>query len=223
MGVLAVTALKYAESTLPERMVLQNGSDEKQIPISFTIYLLRTENRLILVDAGCDTMPGFNMKHFISPAELLRQNGITPSDITDVVVTHSHHDHIDALRHFPDATVYLTEEEYEPAKPYLPQHCRIELFSEEAFPANGVRALKIGGHSPGSCVVLFRMQNRDFVICGDECYTRLCYDKNTPTGTSYNPQKSKEFLERFRPEQYHILFCHDNTMIPGRNGLYQIT
>ena len=83
--ILGVYALKYAESTIPESWVFRGGDANVKIPISFTVYLIETDDRRILVDAGCDTMPGFDMKYFVSPVEILARLGYSPDDITDVI------------------------------------------------------------------------------------------------------------------------------------------
>lgn len=54
-NVCSITAIRYGESVLAESMVFKGGAGDKYLPISFTIYLIRTDTRLILVDAGCDT------------------------------------------------------------------------------------------------------------------------------------------------------------------------
>ena len=56
--------ITYANSTLPESYVFDGGREDKQIPIIFSVFLLRINGRNILVDAGCDTMPGFEMQNF---------------------------------------------------------------------------------------------------------------------------------------------------------------
>ncbi|MBO5020849.1 MAG: hypothetical protein J6D52_09320, partial [Clostridia bacterium] len=82
---VSLYCLKYAESVLSENMAFFDGAKEKMIPISFAIYLINTEDKNILVDAGCDTMPGFDMKKYYSPAFVLRQAGFSADEITDVI------------------------------------------------------------------------------------------------------------------------------------------
>ena len=96
--------LKYGQSTLPRSQLLAGGDPSLRDPISFCIYLLWLNHRHILIDAGCDTMPGFDMEYFCSPVAILERMGLSSNDITDVIVTHAHHDHIDGLRHFPKAS-----------------------------------------------------------------------------------------------------------------------
>ena len=68
MNDLFVYCLKYAETFIPQSMVFDDGSKDVFLPITLSIYLIKTDKRNILVDAGCDTMPGFIMKKRYSPA-----------------------------------------------------------------------------------------------------------------------------------------------------------
>ena len=102
----AVYCLKYAESVLPKSMAFLGASKEKVIPISFAVYLIKTKCKNILVDVGCDTMPGFDMKKYYSPAFALRQAELSVDEITDVIITHAHHDHIEAVKHFRNAIIH---------------------------------------------------------------------------------------------------------------------
>ena len=74
------------------------------------VYLIQTEGRAILVDAGCETMPDFDMKNFIGPVKALSNMGIRPEEITDLILTHAHHDHIECTKYFTKAAVYIQKE-----------------------------------------------------------------------------------------------------------------
>ena len=95
-----IIPIDYGKSLLPESWIFENGAENKFRPIVFRVYLIRTENRLILVDAGCETMPGFDMKDFIGPIKALRNIGISLEEITDLIITHAHHDHIECAKYF---------------------------------------------------------------------------------------------------------------------------
>ena len=103
MKKLEIIPIEYGKSVLSEREIFQGGVEDKFRPIVFMIYLIKTENRLILADAGCETMPGFDMRDFIGPIKALEKTGIKPEDITDVIITHSHHDHIECVKYFKNA------------------------------------------------------------------------------------------------------------------------
>ena len=108
MSKFEIIPIEYGKSFLPESMVFQNGEKDKLRPIVFMVYLIKTENRLILADAGCETMPGFDMRDFIGPIKALKKENIQPDDITDVIITHSHHDHIECVKYFKRAVIYIS-------------------------------------------------------------------------------------------------------------------
>lgn len=205
-----IIRINYAKTALPESMIFSGGSDEKRIPIVFSCFLLLTENKKILVDAGCDTMSDFFvMRDFIGPVAALKEKGFSPDEITDIIITHAHHDHIDGVRHFKNAVVHIQEKEYErEGKSYIPTGYKFKTFDEETE-VDGVKAVKIGGHSDGSCVAEFEFEGKKCVICGDECYTRYNIENFIPTATSINPQKSQEFLEKYCTGNYVCHLCHE--------------
>ena len=166
---IKVTALKYAESTLPQSSVLQGGDKKKALPISFIVHLIETEGKRILADAGCETMPGFDMRHFCSPAQLLKSLGLQPEDITDVVLTHAHHDHIECVRYFGRAVIHIQRDELEEGRPYIPAGFRVHAFDENYEVCPGVRVLKIGGHTKGSCIVELEAAGEEYVRCCSAC------------------------------------------------------
>lgn len=206
---LSVYCLKYAESVLPESMAFIDGSKEKVIPISFSIYLVRYCNRNILIDAGCDTMPGFDMKKFYSPAFVLRTTGLSAENITDVIITHAHHDHIEAIKHFKNATVHITEDEYLNGKRYITDNNSVNVFNEDYEIMPQVKIIKWGGHSKGSAIVEIRMNNSIHIIAGDECYTNENINSRICTGSIYNKDKALEFIEKYSDKKYLVHTCHD--------------
>lgn len=209
MNKTEIIPIVYGKSVLPESMIFWGGAESKTLPIVFKIYLIRTESKLILADAGCVTMPGFDMEDFIGPVKALEKHGVSPDDITDVVVTHAHHDHIECVNCFKNAAIYIQRDEYEDGKGYTPDNANIILFDEIAEIAPGVKAVKIGGHSKGSSILEISADEKIYVIAGDECYKRECLDKIIPTGSSYCIEKSKNFVEKYSSDKYTVLLCHD--------------
>ena len=206
---IEIIPVDYGKSVLPESSIFQNGSEEKKYPILFRIYLLKSENRLILVDAGCVTMPGFEMEDFIGTIQALRNIGISPDEITDVIITHSHHDHIECVACFINAVIYIQKEEYEASKGYLAENQTVRTFDDAIQICKGIKAVKIGGHTKGSSIVEIAGQDAKYIIAGDECYIRQCVEKQIPTGASYNPENSRMFVEKYCNGEYTVLLCHD--------------
>ena len=82
-----------------ENYIFKGGRKDVLLPISFTIYLIQTENKNILVDVGCDDGAGFEMSIFKKPVDILKEYGLSPNDITDVIITHSPTKHFFLLYH----------------------------------------------------------------------------------------------------------------------------
>ena len=84
--------------------------------ICYMVYLLKGNNgRTILVDAGFTETPAmYNMQAFtyIRPDSILKQININPTDITDLIITHPHWDHIGGVDLFPKAMVWMQEKDY---------------------------------------------------------------------------------------------------------------
>lgn len=202
--------LKYAESVLPEALVFENGASGATVPITFTFYLIRTKDKNILVDVGCEKMPDFDMKKFFSPAFVLRKFDLTASDITDVIITHAHHDHIGAIKHFSNALVHITEIEYnQQGKQYIPADMRVNVFNKEYSISPEIKAIEWGGHTAGSAIVEIKSGGDIYVLAGDECYVGDCITRKIPTGSSCNKEKSREFIEKYGNGAYRVCTSHD--------------
>ena len=204
-----IIPIDYGKSVLPESMIFQNGAGNKFRPIVFRVYLIRTENRLILVDAGCETMPDFDMRDFIGPVKALNNIGISPEEITDLIITHAHHDHIECAKYFKNAVTYIQKDEYEAGKGYLAENLNIRTFDEEMLICYGIKAVKIGGHSKGSSIVEITDADKKYVIAGDECYMRDCLTRQIPTGMAYDREKSLAFIQKYGKGGYKVFLCHD--------------
>ena len=212
---IEIKAIVYGETELPESMVFAGGSEQVVYPIKLILYTVKTGKHLVLIDAGCDTMPGFPLRNFMSPATALKKAGIEPEQITDVIITHAHHDHIDGVRHFPNAVIFIQEEEYQAGKSYIPEDFQVHTFRDHCVVADCLEVCRIGGHSPGSCIVKLNRNGERYVFCGDECYLRVCLDRKIPTGCSCNPEISRKFVETDGSGAYRVLLSHDPEIVTG--------
>ena len=207
---MKITSLDYAKSTLPESMIFPFGEKNKSRDIAFKVFLIKENEKLILVDAGCETMPGFDMKDFIGPVTALKNIGISPKEITDVIITHAHHDHIECVKYFENAVIHIQKDEFEYGKTYIPSKFNLNLFDNEFYITKNVKVINIGGHSIGSCIVEIYKDKKIYVVSGDECYLRENLTQKIPTGSSFNKQKSEQFILKYSDTKYEVLLCHDN-------------
>lgn len=217
-----IVALKYGESVLSEDLVIKGGRKEVQIPIAFIIYLVRKGERLILIDAGCDDMPGFDTRHFCGSAEALKAYGVDPEKITDLVITHADHDHIGAAERFPNAVIYIQKEEYHRGREYIPQNRKVILFEESYQLDEDMKIIRIGGHGKGSCIVRLYDSGDIYVFAGDECYVQECLDRRIPTGNCTCRENSERFIKEYSSSKYRCLLCHEPSIITEPNGWKRI-
>ena len=186
--------------------------------MSFCFYLISTENKNILIDVGCDALNRYKPYVHKAPLELLEEYGLTPQDITDVVITHSHFDHIEGIAPFVHCKIRMQRYEEERAKEYLKDWENVHLFDESYQIAEGVNIVRIGGHTKGSCVVFAG----DYLICGDEAYFIRNLKEKVRTGSCDYPEKMQAFLEKYSESEYTPLFLHDASILPNAVGFVTV-
>ena len=111
-----VYALKLhsGANTIPAKNMAVGANPKDSIQVCLMVWLLKGDNgRNILVDAGyLDTAK--TSKKLIMRADLaLQKINITPSDITDVIMTHPHYDHIGGINLFPKAKVWMQKDDFD--------------------------------------------------------------------------------------------------------------
>ena len=213
---MKLTAFQYGKTELAEAMIFENGSFDIKQPIALLFFLIETEGRKILVDVGCDTMPGFPLFEHKSPVEVLEEYTSRES-ITDVIITHAHHDHIEAVKYYKNARIHLHRDSLKYAEPYSIEG--LSPFDESFTLCDGVEVIKIGGHFFGSCIVRIG----DFVLCGDECYSEKNLTDLIMTGSSVNRENSLAFLEEYSKPCYRPILFHSPSVVGyvGRKTIFE--
>jgi len=94
-------------------LAIADGQDLNDMTLSVNAFLLRTDARLCLVDAGDGSRRGAHLGRL---TQALKQTGYAAEDITDLFMTHLHGDHAAGLvQHgqplFRNATLNVAEEE----------------------------------------------------------------------------------------------------------------
>lgn len=206
---MEIISINYGNSYFSEDNIFVNGDKDKLLPIVFKIFVVKDNQKTILIDAGCETMPGLKMHNFPGSVNALERNGILAKDITDVAITHSHHDHIECVKYFENATVHIQKDEYEDGKKYIPEKFDVNVFENDFNITENVVIKKIGGHSIGSCIVEVYNRDKMIVIAGDESYSRRNIQEKILPGRPYCPENSKGFIEKYSSIKYNVLLSHD--------------
>ena len=212
---MKIVVFRYGTTELSQKSFFPGGDPNIKLSISLLFFLVETEGKRILIDTGCDTMPNFPLFQHQMPVDTLETYGLYPEDITDIIITHNHHDHIDALRHYPNAVVYLHNAGEEKARKrgYLSERSELRLFTESCAVTERLTVHHVGGHSVDSSIVLAETPEGTYVFCGDECYGRENLEKGIPTGSSVCEEKSRAFVEQYGKPGYIPLVFHDPELV----------
>jgi glyoxylase-like metal-dependent hydrolase (beta-lactamase superfamily II) len=95
-------------------MVMGAPKDQK-IDTIYALWLIRGGGHNILFDSGFHRDRWFKLwtiKDYLRPDEAVRQAGIKREDVTDVVISHAHWDHLGGIDLFPRATVWIQKDEF---------------------------------------------------------------------------------------------------------------
>jgi glyoxylase-like metal-dependent hydrolase (beta-lactamase superfamily II) len=112
----SIQAIRYA--SLPDFLVsdlVMGAPKDEKVDIAMVVWLIRGGGRNILFDSGFHReswLKVFPMVDFARPDEAVRSAGVKPEEITDIVISHAHWDHMGGIDLFPKATVWIQKEEF---------------------------------------------------------------------------------------------------------------
>jgi len=111
----SIEAIRVATWPDYSRATAVMGAPQGNLEIVIVMWLLRGGGRTILVDTGYHHIKEFIARatEYTPPDKALREAGAQPADVTDVIISHVHGDHLDGLDLFPNATVWIQRKEYE--------------------------------------------------------------------------------------------------------------
>lgn len=180
---MAVTNTRGSAWDCPHQPLDERG----RIRMDIGSFLLQTGGRTILVDLGAGN--GLVHDGFTTGGLMvnLSRVGIEPEDVTDVVFTHLHVDHIGWATtrgrvSFPRATYRVHSDDWShfmtgpAAEPEMlevlsPIEAQLDTFDEETELVPGLRARPAPGHTPGSTVFVVSDGGERALLLGDVLHT----------------------------------------------------
>lgn len=151
------------------------GAPTDTVTLSVDALLVKMPERLVLIDTGV----GGALQQSLSQA------GYKAEDVTDVLITHSHPDHvgglaIDGKPAFPNATVRMASAEWEFAKKNdkladvvktIDGH--VKTFEPGAEVVPGIVSVELPGHTPGHVGYQIASGNEKMLDIGDTAHSSI--------------------------------------------------
>jgi len=213
------------------------------MPLDFFVWVAVGAGRVILIDTGSERNICESRGHIYlrCPTEGLAALGHTPEDVTDVIVTHMHWDHLGHLAMFPNARIHVHKHEMAHAtgcamcheslrRPYdVTQVCSliVALYNDRvcfteatADVAPGIRLHHVGGHAPGLQVVQVATRRGKVVVASDAMHYFANSILNNPYPVIVDVREYLDGLvlvEQLADSRDHVIPGHDpvvKTMYP---------
>jgi len=220
-AVFEVYAVRYATARgVPVSSLVAGADATRKIDIPFMFWVLKGPGgRNVLVDAGSYKGPAFEswkLADFVKPSAAIGKLGLAPGDVTDVIITHVHWDHVGGVDLFPAARVWIQRDEFthyidEAGKPRDPaieaddaamlatvkKGGRLTFVggdAKEIIP--GVTVYTGGKHTYASQYVGVRTASGTVVLASDSIYLYENLEKRLPLGLTLDQAADLRVQER---------------------------
>ncbi len=231
-----IYALRYATRAAKRNDHFIGGDPhDAPMPMDYFLWLIRGGGRTIVVDTGftAEVAKARGRTFLAEPVDLLRQLGVAPETVGDVVLTHLHYDHAGNLPQFPKAIFHIQEEEvsYSTGR-YMCFHRfrhgyevndvvdlvrlvykdRVHFYKGEAQLAPGISLHHIGGHAAGLQCVRVHTTRGWVVLASDTSHFYENMDEQRPFPTVFHVGdmlEGFETLKRLADSRDHIIPGHD--------------
>ena len=112
----SIQAIRYAILPgFPVAALVMGAPKDEKVDIAMVIWLIRGGGRTILFDSGFHRekwFKDFPMTDYLRPDEAVKLARVKPEDVTDIVISHAHWDHMGGIDLFPKANVWIQKDEY---------------------------------------------------------------------------------------------------------------
>ncbi|MFM1549028.1 MAG: MBL fold metallo-hydrolase [Lentisphaeria bacterium] len=219
-----IYALSYGRSIYGDHKIFSGGSRQEAHHFEWMFWVVKGGGKTILIDTGFDdkkTAEGWRINNYISPIERLRQFGIEPESVSDVILTHMHWDHVGAIQHFTNAKVWLQKTELEHAQNRLSaqkqnakgmrwsdllqildvqKQGRLQLVDGDVEPFPGIELHLGGAHTPGTQYINIKTVDGQVVVAGDITYLYENNRRHKPIGVCVDTQENLATIRKLHSQ-----------------------
>ena len=194
-------------------------------------YLIDTGDEVILVDTGLpagtpeevvdENSVLYTGKDICSYMEAFAALGYKPEQVTKILLTHKHGDHSGELKSFPNAQIFVNEDEI--GVPELEGISNLVpvKFTDGAyynFPAcqkiqDGIYFIKAKGHTNGNSIVIIENDGLFYMIHGDITYVDEALYENKLSVVFDDLDADRETMDRVREfvRNHPTVYCGTHT------------
>jgi glyoxylase-like metal-dependent hydrolase (beta-lactamase superfamily II) len=159
-----------------DALLTANALPTDTLGLSIQPLLVKMGDKVVLFDTGAGGQMGTEGKLLTS----LTAAGVQPGQVTDILISHAHGDHVGGLVNgegqlvFPNATIRMTTDEWDALKadPTMTALVtgltpKVQTFAAGAEVLPGVTAVDIQGHTPGHTGYQIASANEGLLYIGD--------------------------------------------------------
>lgn len=221
------------------------GDDHNRIDMTARSLLIRGDGKNILIDTGCGHKMSEKLAHIYrldysraSIEQSLQFHGITPNEITDVLLTHLHFDHVggatqktstgEIIPTFPNAMYHVQKEQLQWAQSptdkdrasFIPENWdpliadgMLNVLEGDGEVFQGINVQRVYGHTCGLQVIHIQDDRQHIVFPADLIPTAAHIPVPYVMGYDNFPltsmEEKHELLEQASEQGWIICFEHD--------------
>lgn len=209
-----------------------------------SLLISKYPEKIILVDNGAgnkhlDQLSYYNFFNLVDLEEELRKKGITPEQVTDVILTHLHFDHCgystrkdektgELYPSFPNATHWVSRKQWEnflhpnplEKDSYFMENMQaiadkglLRLIDTDTKLCPDIELRIFDGHTPGQLVAYITTSKQTFVFAGDVIPLAASVSPEWISAYDTYPvisyQEKMRMLEEAAREDQVLIYCHD--------------
>lgn len=241
-----VYAIKYADvfngEPYPIKYLVLDAPEEETGKAIFMFWLIKDDKgKNILVDAGfledIESAKDYGVTNYIRPDKMLQGLNVKATDITDIILTHPHWDHMDGVDLFPNAQVWIQKEDF--------NYCVGESWQKDGVAIADKRDVKklidlnlegkltlvdgdnvkiIPGitvhtgsrHTFNSQYVEVQTKDKSIIIASDNAYTyyNIKHEMSAPKNATFDSDSYVKAIKRMK-----TLATDEKYIIPGHDAL----
>lgn len=156
-----------------------------------------------VVDKNTTIYTGKDVKSYM---DAFKELGYKPEDVTKILLTHRHNDHSGELKSFPNAKIYVNEEELDAEElkgidniiPVKFTDGEYYNFPESQKISDGIYYIKAKGHTKGNSIIIAENDGLFYMMNGDITYTDEALYENKLSVVYDDVDEARKTLDRVR-------------------------